>query len=526
MMFFSFMLFTILTFMVTVDRTDSKGRHDECEDEKTGELNSFLWKLNRDPPSYFFGTIHVPYTRVWDYIPDNSKIAFEQSEHIFFELDLTDPYTMAALARCQLLPHGENLSNVLPSDIYSRLKQHLDYVKVMMPLWLTVDQKGKGLYADYLFNAIAGNWERKRPIWVMLMVNSLTETDIKSRGIPVLDLYLAQEADKMGKIMGAIERVEEQCIPLNELNFSQVLFALNQTLWQQEVLRMSKGRSLYTTDDLIHHYNCGDLNSIIFDHDSAQLPLLSNTSIQPEDLETAKVIDDYFRMELINKRNRRMADRVISLLKTHPKKSFFFAFGAGHFLGNDTVLDRLKGEGFGVDHLSPDAHIPELLYIENKSWRLGKSHEFSLSSHVFPLPSDVLYGDINYLFKNRVKLEKRYKNRRKNRLQEEFGDFWFQMDAESRAWLEQTHKVKQKKYRSNKPFNDLWVRLETPRPNLMQQIANTDLHGPVEWTTPNFISFIQHGYTSNRASCFFMMASWEMIPLYFMQLVLVFVTVR
>ncbi|KAK3584957.1 hypothetical protein CHS0354_009643 [Potamilus streckersoni] len=484
MMYSSFMLFTLLTFMIIVDQTDSRGRHEECEDEKTGELNSFLWKLNRDPPSYFFGTIHVPYTRVWDYIPDNSKIAFEQSEHIFFELDLTDPYTMVALARCQLLPHGENLSNVLPRDIYRRLKQHLDYVKVMMPLWLTVDQKGKGMYADYLFNAIAGNWERKRPIWVMLMVNSLTETDIKSRGIPVLDLYLAQEADKMGKITGAIERVEEQCVPLNELNFSQVLFALNQTLWQHEVLRTSKGRSVYTTDDLIHHYNCGDLNSIIFDHDSAQLPLLSNSSIQPQDLETAKVIDDYFRIELINKRNRRMADRVISLLKTHPKKSFFFAFGAGHFLGNDTVLDRLKGEGFGVDHLSPDAHIPE------------------------------------------VKLQKRYKNGRKNRLQEEFGDFWFQMDAESRAWLEQTHKVKKKKYRSNKPFNDLWVRLETPRPSLMQQIADTDLHGPVEWTTPNFISFIQHGYTSNGASyCFFVTASWEIIPLYLMQLVLVFVIV-
>ena len=87
---------------------------------------------------------------------------------------------------------------------------------------MTADQKGKGLYADYLFNIIAGNWERKRPIWVMLMVNSLTESDIKSREIPVLDLYLAQEAERMRKITGAVEKVEEQCVPLNELNFSQV----------------------------------------------------------------------------------------------------------------------------------------------------------------------------------------------------------------------------------------------------------------------------------------------------------------
>lgn len=77
---------------------------------------------------------------------------------------------------------------------------------------MSSDQRGRGLYADYLFSAITGNWERKRPIWVMLMVNSLTESDVKSRGIPVLDLYLAQEAERRNKRMGAVERVEEQCM--------------------------------------------------------------------------------------------------------------------------------------------------------------------------------------------------------------------------------------------------------------------------------------------------------------------------
>nr|XP_035962506.1 metalloprotease TIKI2-like isoform X1 [Halichoerus grypus] len=185
------------------------------------ELNSFLWTIRREPPAYLFGTIHVPYTRVWDFIPDNSKAAFQASARVYFELDLTDPYTVSALASCQLLPHGENLQDVLPQDLYWRLKRHLDYVKLMMPSWMTPAQRGKGLYADYLFNAIAGNWERKRPVWVMLMVNSLTETDVRSRGVPVLDLYLAQQAEKMKKSTGAVERVEEQCHPLNGLNFSQ-----------------------------------------------------------------------------------------------------------------------------------------------------------------------------------------------------------------------------------------------------------------------------------------------------------------
>ncbi|XP_046324670.1 metalloprotease TIKI2 isoform X2 [Marmota monax] len=314
------------------------------------DLNSFLWTIRRHPPAYLFGTIHVPYTRVWDFIPDNSKAAFQASARVYFELDLTDPYTISALASCQLLPHGENLQDVLPRELYWRLKRHLDYVKLMMPSWMTPAQRGKGLYADYLFNAIAGNWERKRPVWVMLMVNSLTETDVRSRGVPVLDLYLAQQAEKMKKSTGAVERVEEQCHPLNGLNFSQVLFALNQTLLQHESVRAGSLQVPYTTEDLIKHYNCGDLNAVIFNHDTSQLPNFINTTLPPHEQVTAQEIDSYFRQELIYKRNERMGKRVMALLQENEDKICFFAFGAGHFLGNNTVIDVLRQAGLEVDH--------------------------------------------------------------------------------------------------------------------------------------------------------------------------------
>ncbi|XP_055258283.1 metalloprotease TIKI2 isoform X1 [Moschus berezovskii] len=314
------------------------------------DLNSFLWTVRRDPPAYLFGTIHVPYTRVWDFIPDNSKAAFQASARVYFELDLTDPYTISALASCQLLPHGENLQDVLPRELYWRLKRHLDYVKLMMPSWMTPAQRGKGLYADYLFNAIAGNWERKRPVWVMLMVNSLTETDVRSRGVPVLDLYLAQQAEKMKKTTGAVERVEEQCHPLNGLNFSQVLFALNQTLLQHESVRAGSLQAPYTTEDLIKHYNCGDLNAVIFNHDTSQLPNFINTTLPPHEQVTAQEIDSYFRQELIYKRNERMGKRVMTLLQENEDKICFFAFGAGHFLGNNTVIDVLRQAGLEVEH--------------------------------------------------------------------------------------------------------------------------------------------------------------------------------
>ncbi|XP_050965748.1 metalloprotease TIKI1 isoform X1 [Labeo rohita] len=413
-------------------------RETSCDlNAEQSELNSFLWTIKRDPPSYFYGTIHVPYTRVWDFIPENSKKAFQESNIVYFELDLTDPYTISALTSCQLLPQGENLQDVLPKDIYRRLKRHLEYVKLMLPSWMTPDQRGKGLYADYLFNAIAGNWERKRPVWVMLMVNSLTEADIKTRGVPVLDLYLAQEAERMKKKTGAVEKVEEQCHPLNGLNFSQVIFALNQTLLQQESLRAGSLQVPYTTEDLIKHYNCGDLNSIIFNHDTSQVPNFNNVTLPPSEQVTAQEIDRYFRQELIYKRNERMGRRVRALLEEHPDKSFFFAFGAGHFLGNNTVIDVLRREGYEVEHTPAG----QTLHSSRRfGWRSGELTDADAPLEPFLHESRDLQEDedsnpplllpdsLELLEKVEHKLKKKRRNKQKKQRHRQFNDLWVRME--------------------------------------------------------------------------------------------------
>ncbi|NWR70762.1 TIKI2 Metalloprotease, partial [Centropus bengalensis] len=137
----------------------------------------------------------------------------------------------------------------------------------------------------------------------------------------------------------------------------QVLFALNQTLLQHESLRAGSLQAPYTTEDLIKHYNCGDLNAVIFNHDTSQVPNFINTTLPPHEQVTAQEIDSYFRQELIYKRNERMGRRVMTLLRENRDKSFFFAFGAGHFLGNNTVIDVLRQAGFEVEHTPPGQPI-------------------------------------------------------------------------------------------------------------------------------------------------------------------------
>ncbi len=57
-------------------------------------------------------------------------------------------------------------------------------------------------------------------------------------------------------------------------------------------------------------------------------------------------------MHLVETRNRRMAARVVDLLVNRPD-SYFFAFGAGHFVGAGSVLEFVRSAGFKVEQVAP-----------------------------------------------------------------------------------------------------------------------------------------------------------------------------
>ena len=76
------------------------------------ERSSYLWRIDSSPPSYLFGTVHVPYTLVWDSVPDHAITAFDSANQAYFELDTSDAKTQEALQACQLLPRGQNISQV------------------------------------------------------------------------------------------------------------------------------------------------------------------------------------------------------------------------------------------------------------------------------------------------------------------------------------------------------------------------------------------------------------------------------
>ena len=69
---------------------------------------------------------------------------------------------------------------------------------------------------------MVGDWEQKRPIWILYMLSSLTEENIRLRKIPLLDLFMDNAAEGLGKRVQAVETARDQCRPLNKLSNQQV----------------------------------------------------------------------------------------------------------------------------------------------------------------------------------------------------------------------------------------------------------------------------------------------------------------
>lgn len=65
---------------------------------------------------------------------------------------------------------------------------------------------------------------------------------------------------------------KDQCNPLNSLDLKHAIFALNQTLQQHENIRHGTYNiDGSNTDELIKHYNCGNLNDIVFNQSTSQV---------------------------------------------------------------------------------------------------------------------------------------------------------------------------------------------------------------------------------------------------------------
>ena len=102
----------------------------------------------------------------------------------------------------------------------------------------------------------------------------MTESEVASLGVPVLDSYLGQVAREHNKTVQAVETAREQCEAFNSVPDSLALQLLNGSLNYQEKLRNGSDLAqFYDKDDLIQEYLCGYARSPSFQDQLGNLQL-------------------------------------------------------------------------------------------------------------------------------------------------------------------------------------------------------------------------------------------------------------
>ena len=229
-----------------------------------------------------------------------------------------------------------------------------------IPGWITDDHKidFDQQVMDSLNHAFTDkdNLEKKSPLTVAHHILSLYEGYVQASLVAslgfaspqTLDNFLLEAAKSRGNAVHAIEKREDQCNP--SLGTANEIAYLDQNLKMMEDLRMGIiNESPY--EKLIKDYRRGTVEPgmRMISQEDIQIPK-NATETEVQELKRNLAKAKQYEFEVLEKRNKKMAARIIDLLRESPD-SYFFAFGTLHFIGKDNIPDILRSAGFEVEQV-------------------------------------------------------------------------------------------------------------------------------------------------------------------------------
>ena len=273
----------------------------------TLHAHPFLWQVTGEHNFYLFGTIHLPDPRVTNLSPE-VEVALKSSTSFYAELDLSESNTMQ-ITQSMWLPKHEMLHDLLPTPLKARVSDYLKNINPELNLEFFAKQK----------------------IWVLAVTLTILEQQLKYPGLPPLDRALYEQAQNLGLKTGGLESVNDQLSIFESLTREQQIIFLKDTL---EFLEEENVKGNGFVEQSLQAYLQGDLD-ILMTH-------LMSYMKHEGFYET--LLD-----ELIDKRNHKMTETILSLVDEHPEEKFFFAVGAGHFWGETGINALLKERGYSIE---------------------------------------------------------------------------------------------------------------------------------------------------------------------------------
>lgn len=300
------LLFGLIAFsLVSIFSHDIAARVDGPENCETRPFDKGrLWKVTREgsPPSYIFGTMHSKDPRIL-HLPGVIMQAFNSSNTAIFETSLKNE-DMARSQAMMLLPQGQNLRAKIGPERFKKLAE---------------------IAAPYGLNAQTLN---RVKIWAAAAIISqpLPTLNKNAPKLALLDKELEKSAINAGKTVLALETNEEQLNVFDNTPEDVQLEYLDQSI-------IEHARLDEELETITSYYLSGNTGWIACDLE--------------ETLATASEGLNYMMTEkLVDERNRRMVDRMLSSLT---QGNIFVGIGALHLPGENGVLALLQAEGFSIE---------------------------------------------------------------------------------------------------------------------------------------------------------------------------------
>ena len=266
---------------------------------------SFLWRVrSKTNTVYVLGSLHLSKKEIY---PLNQKIenAFDQSDILVVEANVNDIKKMdiQKLLESAFYPPPDTLENHVSPETYESVKKEINRL---------------GLPLEFI---------RKQKPWFLSL--TLVSLEVIKLGLDPnlgIDKYFLSKAEGKKKIL-ELESLDYQIDLLS--NFSdkdQELFLLwtlkDLTIMEQEVNKLTQA---WTTGD------------------TKGMETILTRGIS-EDKRLTSILE-----KLIYERNRRMVLKIEGFLKT--KETYLVIIGAGHLVGNQGIIEILKGKGYLVEQL-------------------------------------------------------------------------------------------------------------------------------------------------------------------------------
>lgn len=291
-------------------------------------------------------------------VSDRVREAFSYSDTVLLEIDLRNEDTVKRLIRCKNLKRKQTTASYLHPKLHQRIKEFMEkFQRALINSLQGQEVQGDDSYrmAKDIYDSIVGNWDRKRPEWLLFALYQLCENLINRPSTPMLDVFLANKAHEEEKQIRAIETTREQCNPIATVSQEEIIFAINYTVHYLEHLHRTKMlfsvNSHRSLSALVKEYRCGNLDEQYFE--SNEFSMNGFNMGESEKLRAEK-IHRHLRDDIISKRNERMAYRLDQLLSTNPHMTIFTAIGTGHFFGNNSILHHLHNMGYTIRSINDE----------------------------------------------------------------------------------------------------------------------------------------------------------------------------